>query len=162
MDPITGVSLVASVAQLITFGIDSVQAIRKVYEHGSTGIYDDVEYTSERLTSLARSLQQSLSASGTQPAGLNSPERDLITIGQKCEDCAQALQHELGKLHARPHSSVLAAARKTARSIWSRRKIEDISKQLETYRSTLETSLLYQLRYVFYLRRHNRPQKSEY
>ncbi|KAL8904266.1 MAG: hypothetical protein Q9207_003393 [Kuettlingeria erythrocarpa] len=157
MDPITGVSFVASVAQLITFGIDTVQAIRKVYEQGSTCRYADVEYTSERVASLARSLQKSLSASGLQPPSLNSAERDLVDIGRKCEDCAQALQHELGKLHARPHSSVLAAARKTARSIWSRRKIEEISRQLETYRSTLEMSLLYQLRYVFYLLGKTKP-----
>lgn len=64
MDLITEVNLVASVAQLITFGIDTVQAIRKVYEQGSTGKYNEGEYTSGRLTSLARSLQQSLSASG--------------------------------------------------------------------------------------------------
>lgn len=148
MDSITGVSLVASVATLIMFSIDTVQTVRKVYEQGSTGKYEDVEYKSERLASLARSLQQSMQGASTQPSTLASAERELIAIGRKCENCAQALQHEIGKLHARPHSSVLAAVRKTARSVWSRRKIEEISKQLETYRGTLETSLFYQLRYV--------------
>ncbi|KAL8919862.1 MAG: hypothetical protein Q9208_006595 [Pyrenodesmia sp. 3 TL-2023] len=148
MDPITGVSLVASVATLVTFSIDTVQTLRKVYEQGSTGKYEDVEYTSDRLASLARSLQQSMQGASTVPSTLASAERELIAIGRKCEDCAQALQHELGKLHAQPRSSLFAAARKTARSVWSRRKIEEISTQLETYRATLETSLLYQLRHA--------------
>ncbi|KAL9008432.1 MAG: hypothetical protein Q9173_006443 [Seirophora scorigena] len=86
MDPVTGLGLVAAVAQLITFSVDVTKTVR---------------------------------------------------------------EHELGKLHSQPHSSVLAAARKAARAVWTRRKFEEIGKQLDNYRSTLETSLLFRLSQQF-------------
>lgn len=148
MDPITGIGLAASVIQIVTFSIDTVSTIREVYQTGSSGKYDDVEYTSGHLASLTRSLQQSLQSSSTRPSTLTKEENDLVDIARRCQECARKLQHELQKLQSRPHSSLGAAARKTARGVWKKRTIEEISKQLETYKSTLETSLLYRLRCV--------------
>ncbi|KAL8651877.1 MAG: hypothetical protein Q9210_003013 [Variospora velana] len=124
MDPVTGISLVAAVAQLITFSVDVVKTVREVYEQGSVGRYNNLEYTSDHLSSLTKMLQQSLRNTGAQ-----SPTRELY------------------KLHSRPHSSFLAATRRATRAVWKKPKIEEISKQLDNYRSTLETSLLFRLRF---------------
>ncbi|KAL8962725.1 MAG: hypothetical protein Q9193_000912 [Seirophora villosa] len=148
MDPVTGVGLVAAVAQLITFSVDVTKTLQEVYEHGSVDRYKDVEYTSNHLQSLTQSLQQSLQGSSAQHPTVTSAERDLVDLSRKCEDCAKALQHELGKLHSQPHSSVRAAARQAARAVWPR-KIEEIRKQLDHYRSSLETSLLFRLSQQF-------------
>ncbi len=153
MDPVTGLGLVASVVQLLTFGINTVSTIREVYHRGSISSYDDVEYITGHLGKLTRSLQQSLENSHTHSSALSRDEKDLIDLGRKCEDCAQKLQHELRKLSSQPRISLLAATRKTARAIWKRPKIEEISNQLATYKSTLETSLLHRLRYVPRLKR---------
>ena len=150
MDPVTGVGLIAAVIQLVKFGVDTVSAIRRVHQQGSAGRYDDAEYTTNHLADLTRSLQQSLQASNTQSPALSKAERDLIDVGRKCEDCAGKLQHELGKLHLQPRSSVLAATRKVFRSIWKQPKIDEISKDLASYQAVLETSLLSRLRYVQY------------
>ena len=150
MDPITGIGLVASVVQLITFSIDSVKTIQEVYRQGSLGKNTDAEYLAGHLTNLTRSLQQSLQSSSPPSTALTRDEKDLIDLGRKCENSAQELQHELRRLHSQPRDSVLAAARMVVRAIRAKRKIEDISKKLEAYRSILETSLLYRLRYVPY------------
>ncbi|KAI4097520.1 MAG: hypothetical protein LQ344_000253 [Seirophora lacunosa] len=149
MDPVTGVGLVAAVAQLITFSVDVTKTVREVYEHGSVDRYKDVEYTSNHLKSLTQSLQQSLQSSSAQHSTVTSAERDLVDLSRKCGDCAKALQHELDKLHSKTHSSVLAAARIAARAVWTRPKIVEIGKQLDHYRSTLETSLLFKLSQQF-------------
>ena len=153
MDPVTGIGLVASVVQLLTFGIGTGSTIREVYRRGSISSYDDVEYTTGHLSKLTGSLQHSLRSSQTYSSELTSDKKNVIDLGRKCEDCAHTLQHELRKLNSQPRTSLLAATRITARAIWKRPKIEEISKQLATYKSTLETSLLQRLRYVLRLRR---------
>jgi len=148
MDPVTGIGLVASVVQLVTFGIGTVSTIREVYQRGSVSSYDDVDYTPNHLSKLTGSLQHSLQSCHTHSSALTKDEKDLIDLGRKCEECAHKLQHELRKLNSQPRSSLLAATRITARAIWKRLKIDEISKQLATYKSTLETSLLQRLTYV--------------
>ena len=148
MDPVTGVGLAASVIQLVTFSIDCIQIVREVYEHGSVGRYDDTAYTTNHLADLTRSLQQSLQISSQQSSSFSKDERDLLDLSRHCQNCAQTLQHVLSKLQSRPRSSVLAATRIATRAIWKKPKIEEIGKRLETYRSTLETSLLHRLRCV--------------
>jgi hypothetical protein len=148
MDPVTGIGLVASVVQLLTFGIGTASTIREVYQRGSISSYEDVEHTTGYLSKLAGSLQHSLQSSNTHSSALTRDEKDLIELGRKCENCAHKYQHELRKLTSQPRTSLLAATRITARAIWKRAKIEEISKQLATYQSTLETSLLHKLRYV--------------
>ena len=148
MDPITGIGLAAAVATLITCSIASVKAIQEVYRHGSAVKNSDAEYLATCLTNLTQSLQKSLQSPSPPSTALTTDEKDLIDLGRKCENSAQELQHELHKLHSQPRNSVLAATYRATRATWSRRKVEEISKQLEAYRSTLETSLLYRLRYV--------------
>ncbi|KAL8688993.1 MAG: hypothetical protein Q9218_005229 [Villophora microphyllina] len=147
MDPVTGISLTASVIHLVSFGLHTITAIREVYVQGSIGKYDDVEHKANILTNLTQSLQQSLRGSSIprSSALLSKEEEDLKDLGHKCEDCAHRLQHELGKLHSQPRSSVLSATKGVARAVWKKNKIEEIGRQLEAYRSTLETSLLYRL-----------------
>lgn len=148
MDPITGIGLVASVVQLVTFGIGTVSTIREVYQRGSVSSYDDVDYTTGHLSKLTESLQQSLQSSHTHSSALTRDEKDLIELSRNCEQCAHKLQHELQKLISQPRTSWLAATRITLRAMRKKSKIEEISKQLATYKSTLETSLLQRLTYV--------------
>lgn len=148
MDPITGIGLVASVAQLVTFSIETASTVREVYQQGSVSSYNEVEYVTVHLSKLTGSLQQSLQSSHPHPSALSQDEKDLIELGRRCEGCAHKLQHELRKLTSQPRNSLLAATRITARAIWTRPKIEEISKQLANYKSTLETSLLQRLTYV--------------
>ena len=148
MDPVTGIGLVASVVQLVTFGISTVSTIREVYQRGSVSSYDDVDYTADHLSKLTSSLQRSLQSSHTRSSALTRDEKNLIDLARKCEDCAHKLQHELRKLISQPRTSLGAATRITIRAMLKKSKIEDISKQLATYQSTLETSLLHSLRYV--------------
>lgn len=146
MDPITGVGLAASVIQLVTFSIDAVKTCQEVYQRGSVSEYSNLDHTTSHLASLTNSLQQCLQGSGTRSKALTREEEDLVSLARKCEACAKTLQKELRKLQTQPRASALDAARKAARAIWKKSSIIKIQGQLETYRSTLETSLLSRLR----------------
>ena len=148
MDPITGIGLAASVIQLLAFSVQAVTTCREVYEQGSVKEYRDLDYTTGHLASLTRSLQQSLHSSSTRPWAFSREERDLLDLGQKCEDCANELQRELSKLKTRKRASTLEAARLATRAIWKKSTINKIQKDLEKYQSTLEISLLSRLRYA--------------
>ena len=146
MDPVTGIRLAASVIQLVTFGIDAARTCRDVYQQGSVSEYNNVDYTTSHLASLTKSLEQSLQSSGTPSSALSKEEKELVNLARNCEDCANTLQKELRKLQTQPRASALDAARKTARAVWKKSSISKTQEQLESYRSTLEMSLLSRLR----------------
>ena len=146
MDPITGISLAASVIQLITFGIDAVKTCREIYQKGSVSDYKDLDYTTNHLAGVTNSLQQSLQSSITGSRVLTREEKDLIKLAQECEDCAKLLQKELDILQTQPGASTLHSVRLTARAIRKKGTIDKINQHLQTYQSTLETSLLSRLR----------------
>jgi len=149
MDPVTGLGLAASVIQVVTFGIDAAKTIREVYQEGSASRHDHLRDTTNHLESLTQLLQQSLQNASRPHSRLSKDERDLLDLGRKCEDCARNLQRELQKLQSETHGSIWKATRIALRSIRKGLKIEEIEKQLRTYQFTLETSLLYHLRYGF-------------
>ena len=146
MDPITGISLAASVIQIVTFSIDAAKICRELYQKGSVSEYSNLDYTTNHLASLTRSLQQSLRNSGTQSQALTREEKDLVDLSGKCEDCANKLQRELRELQTQPRASAFEAARQAARAIYKKKRIDKIQKELQAYQSILETSLLSRLR----------------
>ncbi len=147
MDPITGIGLAASVIQLVTFGISAAKTCREIYEQGVLGDHSQVEYVASHLASLTVSIQQSLRNSNTQSLVLSKEERELVDLSRRCEGCALKLQHELQRLQtSKTRISVVLAASKAARALWKKNTIEQVQKQLESYRSTLEISLLNRLR----------------
>ena len=145
MDPITGIGLAASVIQLVTFGISAAQTCKDFYEKGALDNHSQVEYVANHLGSLTVSIQQSLQKPTSRSLGLSKEEKELLDLSQKCQNCSHKLQHELQKLRGSRNSIVLAAS-KTARALWKKNSVEKIQKELECYRSTLETSLLSRLR----------------
>ena len=146
MDPITGIGLAASVIQLVTFGISAAQTCKTIYEQGVLDDNSQVEYVANHLASLTASTQQSLRNSNTQSLVLFKEERELVDLSRRCEIIALKLQQELRGLETRPHTSIVQAASKAARALWKKNSIEKIRRELESYRSTLEISLLSRLR----------------
>ena len=145
MDPITGIGLAASVIQLVSFGIGAAKTCREIYEQGVSGDLSQVDYVADHLGHLTVSIRQSLQNPDTQSLRLSKEERELVDLSWKCQKCADQLQHELKKLRTK-RTSIVSAASKAARALWKKNSIEQIQKQLESYRSTLEISLLSRLR----------------
>ena len=148
MDPITGIGLAASVIQLVSFGIGAAKTCIEIYEQGVSADYNQVDYVASHLASLTVSIQQSLQTPTTVSPCLSDEERELIELSRRCQSTAQRLQCEIQelRLQTKPRNSVVSAASKAARALYKKNPIEQIQKQLENYRSTLETSLLSRLR----------------
>ncbi|KAG8530111.1 uncharacterized protein KY384_005593 [Bacidia gigantensis] len=147
MDPVTGVGLVASIAQLIQFGIATAKACHEIYEKGSTSENINIDETTIHLSNLSSSLQRSIKelGAGKTVSSLSEEEKELLNLGQKCEETAKKLHDEVNKLKARPSGSKREAAGIFARSIWKKGSISRLKERLESYRRLLETSLLFKL-----------------
>ena len=146
MDPITGIGLAASVIQLVSFGIGAAKTCREIYEQGVSDDDSQLDYVATHLASLTVSIRQSLHHTDTQSLRLSKEESELVDLSLRCQKSADRLQDELMKLRTRPRSSIVSVASKAARALWKKNSIEQIQKELESYRSTLEISLLSRLR----------------
>lgn len=146
MDPITGIGLAASVIQLVSFGIGAAKTCREIFEHGVSDDHSQVDYVATHLGHLTVSIRQSLQNPVTQSLRLSNEERELVDLSWRCQQCGDELQTELKRLRTKPRTSIVSAASKAARALWKKNSIEKIQKQLESYRSTLEISLLSRLR----------------
>ena len=80
MDPVSGVQLVASVIQLISFGIDTAKTCRDVYTNGAVSDYDSINETSSHLHKLAKELEHSLQVQHAQSQALSKEETDLVVL----------------------------------------------------------------------------------
>lgn len=146
MDPITGISLAASILQLLEAGVGATKHCREIYQQGFTNEHANANETAGKLARLSNSIQQSLQNAEMQSAKLSREEQDLMDLGRKCEECANILQHELHKLRAQPQTSPLQAVRITARSVFKKHRIVKIQEQLESHQRVLGTLLAYRSR----------------
>lgn len=149
MDPVTGIGLVASVVQLVSFGVQTFKTCRQI-QHGSYQQHEDLDSTSKRLAELTEplkaSLQQRSHPRQREQLALAKEEKNLLEVSQQCHDCARKLQDEIRKLQAQPGDGRVDVARKAARAIFKKDRLKEIQSQLERYQAILETSLLHRLR----------------
>ncbi|KAG8533564.1 uncharacterized protein KY384_001304 [Bacidia gigantensis] len=146
MDPFTGISLAASVVQLIDFGIKAAKTCHGLYEHGSSRDFDDVEIKLSHLDTLTESLKSSLpDMDAGEVAALSKEEKEMRQIALKCEDCSGKLRQEVSKLRPKTRKSSLKTAKKFIRASWKRREILRMQEKLESWKSLLESSLLNRL-----------------
>ena len=86
MDPITGVSLVASVITLIDFGIKTAKGCHEIYEHGSAADLDGIDNTAIRLRNLSADLKSSTNVPrATKQAPISKEEKELVDLGKNAE-----------------------------------------------------------------------------
>lgn len=133
MDPVAALGLVVNVIQIVTFSIQTVKVCQEVYQKGSTSKYNDLGDSAGDLANLTNSLQQSLQSPGARSGPLTKDDTELVELGRKCQDYANKLQKELGKLETQQRLSRLAAARVAVRTIFKRNNIDRIHKELQAY-----------------------------
>ena len=143
MDPVTGISLAASVITVTQFGIDAALKCREIYEHGSLAENVDIESTTDHLKTITKTLQKSMKDSTTNKF-LSPDEVELNSLASKCEKSANDLLIELCKvkIDGAKKRSGAQVVWKTSKAIWKKKNIAKLINQLELYRRVLETSLL--------------------
>ena len=147
MDPVTAFSLACGIIQVIDFSARVISKCQEIYKTGSLSENDDLESTAGHLTTLQADLAPPASANG---AGAPTPgDRELLELSSKCTGIAANLIQELQSIKAQivPATSWKAISL-AFKSLKKKSVIGRMQKQLDQYRTILDTTILADLRSV--------------
>ncbi|MCJ1326580.1 hypothetical protein MMC10_003245 [Thelotrema lepadinum] len=142
MDPLTALSVAASIISVIQLSKEVAEICSDLVETGSVSQYRVGEETTKNLASAIDKLYQDSQAHAVSQT--NQDDELLLEIAGKCSDTASELQKELDELKT-PGGSVHAAMKKTFKAIMKGRKIDQKKKDLSEYQKVLDTRILTRL-----------------
>ena len=138
MDPITVLSLVCGVIQIVDTSMEVAKKCRELYKDGASSEDREIENMAKHLTDLYGDLD---------PRAQDGP-RELQDLCSKCSNTAQQLCTEVKKLKVNGPHRKREVVFKTIKAMWKRSAIEDIQKQLGCYQRILDSKILVDLRSV--------------
>jgi len=138
VDPLTAFSLACGIIQVVDFSTKAVKKCRELYKDGSLSENEDVEEMATHLTGLRTRL--------ILPSQSN--EDELLDLGEKCSDTAQALIVELQTLKVNGPYKKRQVIRKSIKALWKKGAIDESQKRLDDYRKLLDSRVLIDLRCV--------------
>ena len=149
MDPLTAFSLTCGVIQVVDFSARIVVKCRQIYKDGATSEHTQMKSMAEHLKALATDMKLPSTVQGLGSANqLYHHDEELLKLAERCSETATELINELQELSIQGRQRKRDALRKAVKVVWKKDTIENIQKSLESYRRTLDTSILISLRSV--------------
>ena len=137
MSGLEAFGLACNIIQIISFAHETVSLCQTIYNGRSPSTH--LKETAQSLADLSAQIHSDCQA--IQP--LNADERSLVDIANKCNIAARALEEETSFiLQHQKKGNLVATFRVTVKTVWRRRRLDRQDKQLQSYRSTMETHLL--------------------
>lgn len=147
MDPVSGLSLAASLITVTECGVNIASKCRKLYVKGGLPENVDMEKQTKHFEKLVRNLQMA-SEDSSANAVLSEEETDLKSLSADCEKTAGDLLSELHKLGfaAGEKRTGVKAMSRALKATWKKETIAGLQSRLDSYRKVLELSLMHRLR----------------
>lgn len=143
MDPLSALSIAASVVQFVQFGASLVSKTHEIYTSNEGKLSANVraEVATKRLVDLVDKLRDPL-VSGSSERSIESQELELIC--NKCVAISNELLGRLDKLRVqdRENHRKWKSFRQALKSVWSKDGIEAIRKQLAACKDELGMHLI--------------------
>jgi hypothetical protein len=144
MDPLTALSVAGTIVQFVDFSIKLLSTTRKLYRSdvGNLPDHEELEYVTTDLSRLAARLQQppEQEEEWFQPS---SPE--LQEISGKCDEVARELLKRLEAFKIEKNNA-FRSFRVALQASWSKRDLNELVARLSTYRQSIQTHILADLR----------------
>jgi molecular chaperone GrpE (heat shock protein) len=136
MDPITAVSLVGTIVQLVDFSIKVVSKSTELYRSGRGVLTENtqIETATKDLSKLNAQLKQSTAAGDTE----------LQVLCQACSDVADQLLAALAQVKGKEQK--WQSLRKALRSILSKEEIRQLEFRLASFRDQLNRRITIRMR----------------
>jgi hypothetical protein len=145
MDPLSALSVAASVVQFVDFAFGILSDARQLYEDGELSINIQSSRVAHDLGSFSKALRRSIREQSSTIA-LSNNEQELETLCKECAVLAVDLRAQVENLKpsgkGRPWESVGQALK----SMWSRKELNEIEAKLSKYRDAINSRLLGSLR----------------
>ncbi|MCJ1251945.1 hypothetical protein MMC30_009183 [Trapelia coarctata] len=143
MDPFTALSLASSVAQLIDFGSKVILNAREIAHSGSSVSVEHLSIVTKDLVEINSSLEQQLKSRTDQGISLMKEEQALHNLTGQCREVADELIDCLDKLKLQSHKTDRwASFRAALKTIWSKERIDNLTRRLSDFREQLALRVL--------------------
>jgi hypothetical protein len=144
MDPLSALSIAASVIQFLDFGSKIVSKGVHLYKSsdGTLSEHVEIEMAANRLREMSENFKKSARYRQQSPCSENRSELDTI-----CDSCAIVSEELIAKLnelkvpYGHRHRK-WKSFRQALKTVWSREEVDNIAKRLAGFRSELEIHLL--------------------
>lgn len=167
MDPITALSVSASIVQFVDFSVKLVSKGYEIYRAPDGALQENL--TIEILTAdfrkcsdkILESIQPSVNLTSSEKMLLDERQTDETTsivinelalkeICYGCDEVAKELLAKLERLKFREGSRyrIAKSVRQTLKLVWSKEDIDATSQRLKNYREQLNTRILVSIRYA--------------
>lgn len=148
MDPFSALGLAANLLQFIELGWTLVTNAREIATTGSTKRNERLEETCHNFSVILGNLDSSFEVVDASNQRLSLEESALRALAIRCKDTSTELSAILEKLRVDQQASTHTKnLRKSFRSLWESRKINDLASRLSEYRSELVANLSALTRY---------------
>jgi hypothetical protein len=143
MDPLTALSVAGTIVQFVDFSIKLLSTTRKLYRSdvGNLPDHEELEYVTTDLSRLAARLQQP----PEQEEGFQPSSPELQEISGKCDEVARELLKRLEALKIEKNNA-FRSFRVALQASWSKRDLNELVARLSTYRQSIQTHILADLR----------------
>ncbi|KAM7184054.1 hypothetical protein V8F20_012378 [Naviculisporaceae sp. PSN 640] len=140
MEPLAGLAVACNVMEVISFGLETVSLCKRVYERGHPE--PELVSHSSSLHELATALCNELGSSQKITRGLKKDDKALLEIAARCADAANALKDEADFLAPRNPKQLSHVIKAAAKTVWRKRRLERLEKDLSRFQGVMETHLL--------------------
>ena len=146
----TAVSLASAVVQFVDFSCKIVSKSKQLNAAARGGGMEanNSEIVTRDLLKLSENMKEKLS----HAVGDESPSEDDQALEEICTRCigvSETLLARLEKLKVQQGDGKWRLTLQATRSVWSEKELDELSRQLTTFRSQLELRVLVSFRWVF-------------
>ena len=139
MEALAAVGLASNVLQFISFGAGLLSETQQIHSSlsGTTREFEDIEDVCQHVQDLCSGLS---TAPGRNPT---TDDPRLLHLSSKCRDTAQDLAGRLQAVRAKSGSGTkISSLRTCLRANLGKRRVKELQKALDTYRSELMECLI--------------------
>jgi N-terminal domain on NACHT_NTPase and P-loop NTPases len=149
MDPVSALGVAASVVQFIDFTETLFSGTYQIYKSatGQTKFNFDLMTITTSLNTLNKDLRSSLHLATLDGKPLSKVEAEIDTICRGCSKVADQLLLALETLKAQEEHNFWDSFRKALQTVWYKKEVEALVKQLETFRMQISLHINVALRY---------------
>lgn len=150
MDGLSALSVAASVAQFIEFGLDLVSKSKEIYKsaNGASIKHEETEAATKRLVQLSDRLKMSAIDQSITSGNLLAEDQALRTVCNRCIVVSNELLQKLNKLKVHDQGKLrrYKSFRQAIKSVCSKSTVDDMATRLMELRQEIEVHVLVSLR----------------
>lgn len=148
MEPLSALGVATAVVQFLDFAGKVVAGTYEIYTAKPGAAGTSLEDVTSSLLRVNGDLKKAISS----PAALNlsQTDKDIVSLGKRCEDLGTRLISTLAKIHINASSSkcgkLFSSFKAALLTVWKQSEVEALCRDLEGHRSQISLLILVALR----------------